>query len=179
MSDAFEVPEPIFNSPFDESAEHWHIVEGETPEKQDAIESGLVKIPQLAIRDSTGADIPGYFNIWHWILPQLTTQERGGKRANPKPEAILKWAHTPIAMLGGLWEELRQDWEFDAQANREPDAQARETETAPSLAIRAGREARRRRALGQCRERRRPLWPLGVSRSEEAERSHCQNRFRD
>ena len=70
----------------------------------DAIESGLVKIPQLAVRDTTGAAIPGYFNIWHWILPKLTPAERGGKRANPKPEAILKWAHTPIAMLGGLWE---------------------------------------------------------------------------
>jgi type III restriction enzyme len=30
----------------------------------DAIESGLVKIPQLAVRDTTGAEIPGYFNIW-------------------------------------------------------------------------------------------------------------------
>ena len=56
----------------------------------DAIESGLVKIPQLAIRDTTGAAIPGYFNIWEWILPKLTPAERGGKRASPKPEAILK-----------------------------------------------------------------------------------------
>ena len=70
----------------------------------DAIESGLTKIPQLAVRDTTGAAIPGYFNIWHWILPQLTPAERGGKRANPKPEAILKYANHPIAMLGGLWE---------------------------------------------------------------------------
>ena len=71
----------------------------------DAIESGLVKIPQLAIRDNTGSSIPGYFNIWHWILPQLTLAERGGKKARPKPEAILKYAHTPIAMLGSLWEK--------------------------------------------------------------------------
>jgi type III restriction enzyme len=76
----------------------------------DAIESGLVKIPQLAVRDTTGADIPGYFNIWKWILPKLTSAERGGKRANPKPEAILKWANTPIAMLGGLWDEERRRW---------------------------------------------------------------------
>src|SRR5204863_8742367 len=68
----------------------------------DAIESGLVKVPQLAVRDTTGAAIPGYFNIWHWILPKLTPAERGGKRASPKPEAILKYAHHPIAMLGGL-----------------------------------------------------------------------------
>lgn len=77
----------------------------------DAIESGLVKIPQLAVRDSTGKDIPGYFNIWHWILPQLSPAERGGKRANPRPEAILRYAHTPIAMLGGLWEERRREFE--------------------------------------------------------------------
>jgi type III restriction enzyme len=71
----------------------------------DAIESGLVKIPQLAVRDPTGRDIPGYFNIWHWILPQLTPAERGGKKASPKPAAILKYADHPIRMLGSLWEE--------------------------------------------------------------------------
>ena len=71
----------------------------------DAIESGLTKIPQLAVRDSTGAAVPGYFNIWHWIMPQLTAAERGGRKANPKPEAILKYANTPIAMLAGLWQE--------------------------------------------------------------------------
>lgn len=77
----------------------------------DAIESGLVKIPQLAVRDTTGAEIPGYFNIWRWILPKLTPAERGGRKGSPKPEAILKWAHTPIVMLAGLWEELRREWE--------------------------------------------------------------------
>ena len=57
----------------------------------DAIESGLVKIPQLAVRDTTGAEIAGYFNIWRWILTKLTSAERGGKRGHVKPEAILKW----------------------------------------------------------------------------------------
>lgn len=84
----------------------------------DAIESGLVKIPQLAVRDTTGAEIPGYFNIWRWILQpgRLTPAERGGKHASPKPEAVLKWAHTPIAMLAGLWEAERSQW----QKNGEP-----------------------------------------------------------
>lgn len=76
----------------------------------DAIEAGLVKIPQLAVRDTTGAEIPGYFNIWHWILPQLTSIERGGRKASPKPEAILKYAYHPIAMLGGLWQEESDRW---------------------------------------------------------------------
>ena len=86
----------------------------------DSIEAGLVKIPQLAVRDTTGAEIPGYFNIWRWILPQLTPAERGGTKGSAKPEAILKWANTPIAMLGGLWEELRQEWEKTHEDSRPP-----------------------------------------------------------
>ena len=83
----------------------------------DSIESGLVKIPQLAVRDTTGAEIPGYFNIWRWILQpgRLTPAERGGKHANPKPEAVLKWAHTPIGMLAGLWEAEREAWERNGE----------------------------------------------------------------
>jgi type III restriction enzyme len=76
----------------------------------DAIESGLVKIPQLAVRDTTGAEIPGYFNIWRWIIPQLTSAERGGTKAQPKPEAILKYAQTPITLLGGLYEDTFEVW---------------------------------------------------------------------
>ena len=71
----------------------------------DAIESGLVKIPQLAVRDTTGAEIPGYFNIWRWIMDQLTPAERGASRGSPKPEAIVKWGHHPIATLGGYWQD--------------------------------------------------------------------------
>lgn len=86
----------------------------------DAIESGLVKIPQLAVRDTTGAALPGYFNIWRWILPQLTPAERGGKKGSPKPEAILKWANTPISMLGGLWEQDLAEWAQSADDPRPP-----------------------------------------------------------
>jgi type III restriction enzyme len=86
----------------------------------DAIESGLTKIPQLAVRDTTGKEIPGYFNIWRWILPHLTTSERGGKKEAPKPEAILKWAHTPIVMLAGLWTQICQEWEGNKDDPRPP-----------------------------------------------------------
>ena len=86
----------------------------------DAIEAGLVKIPQLAVRDTTGAEIPGYFNIWQWILPQLTPAERGGKKGSPKPEAILKYAHHPIAILGARWEALREEWKKVGSDPRPP-----------------------------------------------------------
>ncbi len=86
----------------------------------DAIESGLVKIPQLAVRDPSGAAIPGYFNVWKWITERLTAAEKGGARGSAKPEAILKWAHTPIAMLGGLWEVLRKEWQEAGSDPRQP-----------------------------------------------------------
>jgi len=86
----------------------------------DAIESGLVKIPQLAVRDTTGAEIPGYFNIWRYILAKLTPAEKGGKKGSPKPEAILKWANMPISMLAAYWDELRAEWETHKDDPRPP-----------------------------------------------------------
>ena len=86
----------------------------------EAIESGLTKIPQLAVRDLSGNSIPGYFNIWRWILPQLKASERGGKKAAAKPEAILRYAHTPIVMLGGLWQKLASEWQENATDPRPP-----------------------------------------------------------
>jgi type III restriction enzyme len=86
----------------------------------DAIESGLVKIPQLAYRDTSGAEIPGYFNIWKWVMQNLTPAERGGKHASPKPEAVLKWAHHPIALLAGHWRETTEQWERDRSDGRPP-----------------------------------------------------------
>lgn len=76
----------------------------------DAIESGLVKVPQLVAEDNTGAPLPAYFNIWEWILPRLTARERGSARGNPDPNAVLKWSHMPIAILGGMWAQNRADW---------------------------------------------------------------------
>ena len=86
----------------------------------DAIESGLVKIPQLAVRDTTGNAVPGYFNIWRWILPKLTPAERGGKRGTVKPEAVLKYAHVPLAMFSGLWDQLRTEWSQHLDESRPP-----------------------------------------------------------
>ncbi len=86
----------------------------------DAIESGLVKIPQLPVRDTTGEDIPAYFNVWRWILPKLTPKEKGGKKSIPKPEAILKWAHMPIAQLMGLWLEVYREWQKQSDVHETP-----------------------------------------------------------
>jgi type III restriction enzyme len=86
----------------------------------EAIESGLTKIPQFAVRDLSGQSIPGYFNIWRWILPQLKASERGGKKSAAKPEAILRYAFTPIVMLGGLWQQVAREWQQNGTDPRPP-----------------------------------------------------------
>ncbi|MFZ4580010.1 MAG: BPTD_3080 family restriction endonuclease [Myxococcota bacterium] len=86
----------------------------------DAIESGLVKVPQLAVRDATGTANPAYFNIYDWVMTQLTGAERGGGRTPPRPEAILKWAHTPLALMARDWEEERRRQEKDPDDPRPP-----------------------------------------------------------
>jgi len=86
----------------------------------DAIESGLVKIPQLAHSDPSGEEQAAYFNIWRWIMSKLTATERGGKRANAKPDAVLKWAAQPIRLLAESWEELRREWESEGDDDRPP-----------------------------------------------------------
>lgn len=86
----------------------------------DAIESGLVKIPQLAHSDASGEEQAAYFNIWRWIMGRLTGAERGGKRANPKPEAVLRHAEIPIRLLALSWEELREEWAVEGDDERPP-----------------------------------------------------------
>ncbi len=87
---------------------------------EDAIESGIVKIPQLPARDHSGNTVPEYFNIWKWILPKLTATERGGHSGEAKPEAILKYANTPMAMMAGMWEQMRTEKEQDGDDKRPP-----------------------------------------------------------
>ncbi len=88
----------------------------------DAIESGLVKIPQLPIEDTTGRRIPAYFNVWKWIVEEkLTSGEKGGKRGQVNPKAVLKYAHTPIQMLASLWKTTFKEWNEDVKkGSREP-----------------------------------------------------------
>jgi type III restriction enzyme len=76
----------------------------------DAIESGLVKIPQLAVADPTGEERAAYFNIWRWIMTKLTPREKGGRRAIVNPQAVLKWANTAVQLIGDNWHETLEEW---------------------------------------------------------------------
>jgi len=87
----------------------------------DAIESGLVKIPQLPVQDATGREIPVYFHLWKWIVEEkLSAGERGGRRGQVRPEAVLRWAQQPIAQLAGLWREDFVRWRDEAARGARP-----------------------------------------------------------
>lgn len=86
----------------------------------DAIESGLVKVPQLAYQDLSGEERAHYFNIWRWIASRLTSAEKTGKAGQPKPEAVLKYAATPLAMMGGHHETTLEQWRDAGDDPRPP-----------------------------------------------------------
>lgn len=87
----------------------------------EAIESGLVKIPQLPIQDTTGKPIPAYFNVWKWIITEkLTTGEKGGKRGQINRKAVLKYAQSPINQLAGLWRDTFLEWQKNPENHPTP-----------------------------------------------------------
>src|SRR5438132_138881 len=51
MTEAYEVPEPILNSPFEEPARHWYIREGEQPELRDGRRPAIVYPPREERKD--------------------------------------------------------------------------------------------------------------------------------
>ena len=74
----------------------------------DAIESGLVKIPQLPARDVSGAEEAAYFNIWRWV--QAKAQEEG-LGTTITPEIVMNYASAPINLLAQEWHERFLEWE--------------------------------------------------------------------
>lgn len=84
----------------------------------DAIESGLVKAPQFPVRMKNGGN--SYHYLWDWILQKLTPRERGGKKSDVKPHAVLKYAHTALTLMVEDWERTRKEWEKKKDEARPP-----------------------------------------------------------
>jgi hypothetical protein len=74
----------------------------------DAIESGLVKIPQLPSRDVTGADEAAYFNIWRRVQAKADEDGYGSKLTL---EIVMNYASAPINLLAAEWHQRFQEWE--------------------------------------------------------------------
>jgi type III restriction enzyme len=77
----------------------------------DAIESGLVKVPQLPARDAAAQETAQYFNVWEWVMSKLSRAEKRGSGAGPKPDAVLKHAAVPISIMAGEWRNEFFRWQ--------------------------------------------------------------------
>ncbi|MBR0954147.1 BPTD_3080 family restriction endonuclease [Bradyrhizobium canariense] len=84
----------------------------------DAIESGLVKIPQLPARDATGAEEAAYFNIWRWVQAKA---KEDGYGDTITPQIVLNYASAPINLLASEWHQRFLEWEqYSKQQQRHP-----------------------------------------------------------
>ena len=81
----------------------------------DAIESGLVKIPQLPARDVTGAEEAAYFNIWRWVQAKA---KEDGYPTTLTPEIVMNYASAPINLLASDWHQRFTEWEQFSKANQ-------------------------------------------------------------
>lgn len=85
----------------------------------EAIEAGLVKVPQLPTEDGSGDEVPRYFNVWRWV--QRQAQDEG--HIGPVTVAeVMRYATAPIVTLATSWRETHSTWqEHFRQGNRRHD----------------------------------------------------------
>lgn len=79
----------------------------------EAIEAGLVKIPQLPTQDIGGTETPAYFNVWRWVQ-QIA--EKDGVTGKLTPDVLMRYATQPIAQLADEWRKTAAEWQAQFQA---------------------------------------------------------------
>jgi len=77
----------------------------------DAIESGIVKIPQVPVDSNSGRPQPEYFTLWQWINERLPPKERSTAARKPKPEAIIREADGALRQIAGQWKEKFEEFQ--------------------------------------------------------------------
>lgn len=85
----------------------------------EAIEAGLVKIPQLPTEDGSGEEVPRYFNVWRWVQRQA---QNDGLIGPVTVAEVMRYATAPIVTLAASWRETLAKWkERFAEGNRRSD----------------------------------------------------------
>jgi type III restriction enzyme len=85
----------------------------------EAIEAGLVKVPQLPTEDGSGEDVPRYFNVWRWVQRQAQNEGHIGPVTVAE---VMRYATAPIVTLAASWRETHARWKAHfAQGNRRHD----------------------------------------------------------
>ena len=85
----------------------------------EAIEAGLVKIPQLPTDDSSGEETPAFFNVWRWVEKRA---QQDGHIGPIGAAEVMKYATAPIILLAAEWRRTLAVWkEHFQQGNRKDD----------------------------------------------------------
>ncbi len=85
----------------------------------EAIEAGLVKVPQLPTEDGSGEEVPRYFNVWRWVQRQA---QNDGHIGPVTVTEVMRYATAPIVTLAASWRETLAKWqEHFRQGNRRHD----------------------------------------------------------
>jgi len=85
----------------------------------EAIESGLVKVPQLPTDETGAGDTPPYFNVWRWVQKKAQHDRHIGPITVAE---VMRYAMAPIVTLASSWRETFLKWaEHFAQGNRRHD----------------------------------------------------------
>lgn len=79
----------------------------------DAIECGIVKIPQVPVDDNTGEPDPRYFRLWKKINERLPPQDRETAKRRAKPEAVFRESEGALATLASEWKRTFEAWRKD------------------------------------------------------------------
>lgn len=73
----------------------------------EAIEAGLVKVPQLPTEDGSGEEVPRYFNVWRWVQKQA---QDDGLIGPVTVAEVMRYAAAPIVTLAVSWRETLAKW---------------------------------------------------------------------
>jgi type III restriction enzyme len=73
----------------------------------EAIEAGLVKIPQLPTADSSGEETPAFFNVWRWVEKRA---QQDGHIGPISAAEVMKYATAPIILLAAEWRRTLAVW---------------------------------------------------------------------
>lgn len=73
----------------------------------EAIEAGLVKVPQLPTEDGSGEEVPRYFNVWRWVQKQA---QDDGHIGPVTVTEVMRYATAPIVTLAASWRETIAKW---------------------------------------------------------------------
>jgi type III restriction enzyme len=85
----------------------------------EAIEAGLVKVPQLPTSEDGDGDTPPYFNVWRWVQKRA---QADGVIGPVTVTEVMRYATAPIVVLAESWRETAARWkEHFAHGNRKHD----------------------------------------------------------